>query len=171
MYNRGMFKKRNAMTKEFIQSQIEIDLDRGCWNWVGYIQSSGYGQFSFKNKPVLVHRAAWSLWNNQEIPSGLFVCHHCDNRRCVNPEHLFLGTALDNVRDCISKQRHLKGFCKGHLHGRKKRIRKLSDEDIRQIRVTLYNKEPLAVIADRYGVTMSCVSVIRRGKRKTLVTQ
>ena len=165
----GMPQKRNAMTKEFIQSRIEIDLDTECWNWLGFLQTHGYGQFRFESKPMLAHRAAWVLWNDQNIPSGLFVCHRCGNPRCVNPDHLFLGTALDNVRDCISKQRNLKGFCKGHLHGRKKRTRKLTDDQVREIRATLYNREPLAVIADRYGVSMATISTIRRGKRKTLI--
>jgi HNH endonuclease len=165
-----MFKKRNVATKEFILSRSESDSVSGCRNWMGYIQSSGYGQFRLGNRPVTAHRLAWELWNVQEIPAGLCVCHHCDNRRCVNPEHLFLGTARDNVRDCIAKNRHVKGFCKGHIHGRKKRLRKLTDTQVREIRATLWNKEPLSVIAKRYAVSLATISTIRRGKRKQLVT-
>lgn len=164
-----MFKGRNHFTKEFIQSRIEIDSGTGCWNWRGYIQSSGYGQFLAQGKRRTAHRAAWQLWNAQLIPNGLFVCHHCDNRKCCNPAHLFLGSAKDNTQGCITKQRHLNGFCKGHTHSRKKRLRKLTDKQVREIRATRYNKERLSVIAVRYGVSLACVSTIRRGLRKQLV--
>ncbi len=103
------------------------------------------------------------------MPDGLYICHTCDNRRCINPKHLFLGTAQDNMNDCIAKGRNRSGFCIGHLHAKKKRVRKLTDDQVREIRATIYNKEPLNVIANRYGVSMACVSTIRRGIRKRLI--
>jgi hypothetical protein len=160
--------RKNILNKAFIQSRIAIDLDSECWDWQGFIQTGGYGQFRHNDKPTLAHRAAWQLWNDQLIPAGLCVCHRCDNRKCVNPAHLFLGTHEDNYKDCVAKNRH-RGFVSGHIHGKKKRIRKLTDEQVKEIRATLYNKEPLAVVAKRYGVSIACVSTIRRGKRKTLV--
>lgn len=163
-----MFKGRNELSKDFILSRCLIDRKTGCWNWTAYCQSNGYGQFSFQHKPILAHRVSWWLWNDQAIPKGLCVLHRCDNRRCVNPNHLFLGTHLDNVRDCIAKGRNKEGFCKGHLHSRKKRKRKLTDAQVKEIRATRY-REPLTIVAKRYGISMGHVSLLRRGKRKQLV--
>jgi hypothetical protein len=76
-----------------------------CWLWQGSISLSGYGRFYFRQKAHLAHRASYLLFKG-EIPSGLDVCHKCDIRNCVNPEHLFLGTRSDNMRDCVNKKRH-----------------------------------------------------------------
>jgi hypothetical protein len=163
-----MSKIKNIPSKTLLESRIAIDSVSGCWNWLGYVQSGGYGQLRINNAPVSTHRLSWKLYNDQEIPNGLCVLHKCDNRRCINPAHLFLGTPRDNVRDCINKGRNSNGFCKGHLHGKKKRVRKLTDDQVREIRATRW-KEPLASVAQRYGVSMACVSTIRRNKRKQLI--
>lgn len=155
--------RKNILTKEFIQSQSLPDSISGCWNWQGYRQSSGYGQFRLDGKSVTAHRMAWQLWNDQLIPNELLVCHRCDNPRCVNPAHLFLGSHSDNMQDCATKKRLSSSGT------RVKRKRKLTDDQVREIRATRYNKEPLAAIAARYGVSSSCVSIIRRGLRKQLV--
>lgn len=75
----------------------------GCLEWQ-LNKVWGYGQTIYLGKTCRVHRLIWTL-EKGEIPKGLFVCHHCDNRKCVNVEHLFLGTAKDNVRDMINKGR------------------------------------------------------------------
>ena len=78
----------------------------GCWEWQGYVRPSGYGQVGIPGarSPIDAHRASW-LVHCGPIPAGLFVCHHTDNRRCVRPDHLFLGTHQDNVDDAVSKGR------------------------------------------------------------------
>lgn len=81
-------------------SRVEV----GCWNWTGFINPKGYGQLSFKRRTVRAHRLAWALAYGP-IPDGLCVCHRCDNRRCVRPDHLFIGTNLDNMRDMVAKGR------------------------------------------------------------------
>lgn len=73
-----------------------------CWEWKKSLAKTGYGQFWMNGKNISSHRASWIL-HKGEIPSGLWICHHCDNKKCVNPDHLFLGTVQDNVDDAISK--------------------------------------------------------------------
>jgi len=75
----------------------------GCWDWNG-CKTDGYGAFRFRGKHFKAHRASWII-HNGEISEGLWVLHKCDNRGCSNPEHLFIGNALDNQRDKMSKGR------------------------------------------------------------------
>jgi len=102
---------------EFIMSRIEVDQSSGCWNWTGTISPGGYGVASWNYKTRRAHRLSWESFCSA-IPDGLFVCHKCDNPRCVNPDHLFLGTAQDNANDCVAKGRRpsvLAASCKrGH---------------------------------------------------------
>ena len=78
--------------------------EAGCWLWLASRYRCGYGQVSWKRKTTAAHRASYTAFVG-EIPSGMFVCHKCDTRSCINPDHLFLGTAKDNSDDMIAKGR------------------------------------------------------------------
>jgi hypothetical protein len=149
----------------FFLKKSVTDPDTGCWLWTKYRQSAGYGQICVQGKRWLAHRLAF-LTCKGEIPDGLYVCHSCDIRACVNPDHLFLGTAKDNVHDMMAKGRKKNSFCKGHILSRNNRKRKLSDDDVRGIRASNWK---LAHLSDKFGVSIPTISLIRNGKRKILV--
>lgn len=89
----------------FDRFMAKVQMTRRCWLWTGAKDRKGYGQFRVLTKLTRAHRWAWRAWNGP-IPKGLVVCHFCDTPSCVRPDHLFLGTASENQRDCVAKKRH-----------------------------------------------------------------
>ncbi len=87
----------------------KVTLSDGCWEWKAGKDAYGYGSFYLNGKTKRAHRIAWHIANDQPPPAHLMVCHRCDNPSCVKPDHLFLGTALDNALDRNSKGRQAKG--------------------------------------------------------------
>lgn len=125
----------------------------GCWFWTGATSELGYGRFNNNNCCRNASRTAWELYRGP-IPDGMFVCHHCDNRACVNPLHLFLGNQKDNMSDAARKNRVIRGS--------KHPLSKLSDTDIVLIKE---DHRPLRVIASEFGIHFTIVKGIKKGKR------
>jgi hypothetical protein len=135
-----------------------------CWEWTASIMNSGYGQFFVKEnskiKAYSSHRFSWMLAYG-EIHDGLCVLHKCDNKICVNPVHLFLGTAKDNRIDAVQK-----GECRGSYNqGTKNSHAKLSESDVREIR-RLYkeNKMFYTEISKLYPISSTQIGYIIRNK-------
>ena len=125
----------------------------GCWYWLGTVWSGGYGKVgpahSGKSEPA--HRAAYKFFVG-EIPSGMHVCHSCDNRLCVNPDHLWLGTNLENHEDCAIKGRA------GNNN------KKLSVDDVVRIRQLIDEGLSFAKIAGMFSVGKSTIRRINYGQ-------
>ena len=91
----------------------KVDKSGDCWVWMASIDSSGYGHLGIDGKTARAHRVSWVLAHGP-VPDGLYVLHRCDNRKCVNPEHLFLGTHSDNMRDMKVKGRQISRCGEAH---------------------------------------------------------
>lgn len=131
-----------------------------CWEWTGRaFVSGGYGGFDVKRgglwKSARAHCYSYELKHGPT--GGLFVCHTCDNPKCVNPNHLFLGTHQDNMKDKVKKGRH--------LVGERTYNAKLTDEKVREIRVKVASGQSARVVARAFGINEKTVRGIMRRER------
>lgn len=139
-------------------NMVDIKNPDQCWEWRGKVKGNGYGAVpKFRAKGLLptAHRASW-LIKNGPIPEGLWVLHKCDNRKCVNPSHLFLGTRQDNMDDMVSKGRSFRPI--GTLHP----LCKLTESQVKKIRE---DPRKQVKIAQEYGVSSR---LIRRIKNREI---
>lgn len=153
---------------DFLRFRYKVD-DGGendCWNWIGTLPVAsdgkpGYGVFYIGRKGYKAHRISNKISSGKD-PNNLHVLHKCDNRACVNPNHLFLGTHADNMRDCADKGRlrTQNNSTKGERHGHSK----LKDLQIKEIRELSKFGEKSKNIACKYGVSDSLICYILKGK-------
>ncbi len=140
--------------------ESKIRRTRGCWHWTASPGTAGYGQIGVggrAGRPVGAHRVAWELYRGA-IPDGLFVLHSCDNKLCVKPAHLFLGTQLDNIHDMMSKGRDVRNAPKGERAG----LAKLTNQDVRRIRKLYATGRTQYELAEQFDVGQSTISSITR---------
>lgn len=124
-----------------------------CWDWNGIIEHTGYAKLGIR-PPVKAHRASW-LIHKGKIPKGLIVCHSCDNPKCTNPEHLWLGTHKQNTQDKIQKGRS------NTPRGSQLKIAKLNEFQVLEIKKLLQDKLTCAEISRKYGVHIKIISRIK----------
>lgn len=131
----------------------QVEKTPTCWNWTGYQTNNGYGRHYIGNqKKIVAHRFSYALQFGQ-IPDDSLVCHTCDNRLCVNPAHLFIGSQKDNMADMVSKERQSRG--EGTYQS------KLTDNDVLEIRQSPLRQFELA---RKYGVDKNTIRYIIRGE-------
>lgn len=140
-----------------VEQRLWARVERGstseCWEWQGAINSHGYGTIRERCKSKGAHVIAYRSTRG-EVPSGLYVCHTCDNRRCCNPEHLFLGTNLDNTSDRNAKGRQARGS--------RISTAKLTEAEVAIIRYLTDCGANGKALAKLYGIDQTAVSAIHR---------
>lgn len=134
--------------------EANLRITPGCWLWTGVVGNGGYGRMRWNGKLIETHRASYML-HDGEIPTGMYVLHSCDNRLCVNPSHLRLGTHADNMRDMVLRNR-----CR-YQSGQSNPNAKLTEEIVRAIKA---DQRVQSAISAAYGVSRSHVSYIKTGK-------
>jgi hypothetical protein len=136
---------KKTLMERFME-KVSEEPTSGCWFWLGALDPGGYGTMSIKRRPMRAHRLAWTLYRG-EIPTGIMVCHHCDTRDCVNPNHLFLGTAQDNAEDMKKKGRS--------RSGERNRAARLTWQQVREMRRLLEEGR----LREREVATLCAISI------------
>lgn len=163
---------------------IKYVINKGCWECISHaLNKSNYPHVKRNGKLYRMNRYVYKIYYG-EIPDGLFVCHTCDNPKCINPEHLFLGTPKDNMQDMSKKGRGgfqgkslpeeiklkmsktLKGRKQSSEHKRKRGLSKriLNNEQLIDIRQCLINGQTIKSISEKFNISKSTVERIKYGK-------
>jgi hypothetical protein len=144
------------MRKELFESKLMPVPECGCWLWTGATFSGGYGHILHEGKHCSAHRMAWEYYRGP-IPEGLSVLHKCDTPPCCNPDHLFLGTQMNNVHDMHRKGR----WEPTPLYGHENSMSKLTEDQAIDI---LWSKDASIVLSRLHGVSTATIKDIRSGR-------
>jgi hypothetical protein len=149
----GRGKGRGLSAEERFNRSFIPEPNSGCWIWEGApAGNNGYGRISVESKHMVAHRFSYEL-HKGAIPHGMLVLHTCDTPLCVNPDHLFLGDNQSNSDDKVAKQRHYRGT--RHWQAKLTYV---------QVQAILFSNAKQKYLANKYGVTQSNISAIKRGK-------
>lgn len=150
------------MRKEFLERVEKTDT---CWNWTMKLNETGYGQVTIFGKCEPAHRVSYEMFVG-DIPENYDIRHKCDNRRCVNPEHLEVGTRQQNINDKVERNRQAKGKAlaeaqsknraKGEAHG----TAKLTEVDVVEMRLLYDFGESKQNLLTKYGISTSQLNSI-----------
>lgn len=160
----GGFRKRTE--EEWVRdfwSNVQKLSDNECWPWTGCCSGSSkdkekkwaYGKFSFRGGMKNAHRIMLYLSKGEPPCTGMFACHTCDNPKCVNPSHLYWGTAKQNTHDMLNRNRQARGL----KHG----ISKLTEDQVLAIKRSLMGGGMIYRLAKQYGVARATIQDIKKG--------
>ncbi len=142
-------------------NKVNVLEDDKCWEWTASRRPQGYGQLNINRKLYYAHRISWQIANQKSVPKGIQVLHSCDNRKCVNPSHLWLGSQKDNIRDMVAKGRNNPWSPKGEAHP----MARLCEGEVKAIRL-LYatGKYTYNELSKKFDINQGHVGNIVNGK-------
>ena len=140
----------NVFDDDALFSRVETIPESGCWIWMMKINNGGYGVTTILGRHKMAHRAVFEFRTGIAIPRGMHLCHRCDVRSCVNPDHMFIGTAKENAADKLRKGRQAKGEKSGTA--------KVTEDVVRSIRADVGSYRQLGL---KYGLGHVAVRLIR----------
>lgn len=153
--------KNAEEARKFLLARCRIS-ESGCWEWTKTLERDPrngrptYGRIRYRGKTYMAHRLSHQFFNGP-VPDDMQVCHSCDNQRCINPDHLWLGTQIDNMADMRQKGREVKVRCE-HVG-----LAKLTFEQAQVIRARHKSGERCASLAREVGLTRTSMSLLLRG--------
>jgi len=152
----------NQDIRDYLSNIFQVNVEKlknGCWRWIKGVYGSGYGAMTYMGKSMKAHRMSYMFHNNEyELAPNIMICHRCDHKWCCAPDHLFKGTALDNMRDMINKGRQ------NNPRGEKASGAKMSEETAREVINLLENNIKMTKIASMLGVGKGAVNSIKRNR-------
>lgn len=140
-----------------------VTVTDGCWLWTGTILQKGYGQIRKGGKPVYAHRLSWAIANGSDIPDGQLALHKCNVRSCVRPNHLYLGSFSDNLRDQVSAGTHPLQR-QNRKPGHRPSFSKLDNDKAGLIRGLHIRGRSMRSIAEEFGISVTAVSNVVHGR-------